>query len=78
MRVQYKQAQVFLLPMDTNMDEERIRRQTLLDFAQLQGWPEDKIQRLKEVMTRPISFEEGLRAFGRMEENLERLRGAPR
>jgi hypothetical protein len=48
--------------------------QALMDFANLQGWSETKIQRLKEVMTRPISFDEGLRTFRRMEENLERSR----
>lgn len=55
-------------------DETRIRMQALRDFALLQGWPEDKIKRLDEIMTRPISFEEGLRAFRKMEENLERSR----
>jgi len=81
MREQYRQAQVFLLPQKKDRDEERIRMQSLIDFAQLQDWPEDKIQRLKEVMTRPVSFEEGLRTFRRMEENLEhprRQRGVTR
>jgi len=74
MREQYRQAQEFLLPKKSNSDEERRRKQSLIDFALVQGWPEDKIQRLKEVMTRPISFEEGLRTFRKMEENLERHR----
>ena len=74
MREQYRQAQAFLLPQRKDRDEERMRFQALLDFAALQAWPEDKIRRLKEVMTRPISFEEGLRSFRRMEENLERPR----
>jgi len=77
MREQYRQAQVFLLPKKTDGDEERIRFQALLDFAQVQGWSEDKIRRLKEVMTRPISFEEGLRTFRMMEEKLERPRKHP-
>ena len=74
MREQYAQAQKFLLPKKSKSDEERMRMQALMDFANLQGWPEDKIQRLKEVMTRPISFDEGLRAFRKMEENLELTR----
>ena len=74
MREQYAQAQEYLLPKKAKSDEERMRMQALMDFANLQGWSEDKIQRLKEVMTRPISFEEGLRTFRRMEENLERPR----
>jgi hypothetical protein len=74
MREQYKQAQEFLLPKRVNADEKRIRLQSLIDYAQLQGWPDDKIQRLKEAMTRPISFEEGLKTFKMMEENLERPR----
>jgi len=74
MREQYRQAQAFLLPQKKDRDEERMRFQALLDFAQLQAWPEDKIQRLKEVMTRPVSFEEGLRTFRKMEEDLERPR----
>jgi len=81
MREHYRQAQAFLLPQKRDRDEERIRMRALLDFAQLQGWSEDKIQRLKEVMTRPPSFEEGLRTFRRMEENLEhprRQRGVTR
>jgi integrase len=74
MREHYAKAQEYLLPKKAKSDEERIRMQALMDFANLQGWPEDKIRRLKEVMTRPISFEEALRAFRRMEENLERPR----
>ncbi len=74
MREQYAQAQEYLLPKKAKTDVEKIRMQSLIDFAQLQEWPEDKIQRLREVMTRPISFDEGLKAFRRMEENLERPR----
>jgi integrase len=74
MREQYRQAQEFLLPKKSNSGEERRRKQSLIDFALVQGWSEDKIQRLKEVMTRPISFEDGMKAFRRMEENLERPR----
>jgi integrase len=73
MRQQYEKAQYFLLSSKRS-DEESIRLQSLLDFAQIQGWPEDKISRLKSVMTRPISFEEGLREFKLMEENLDRTR----
>jgi integrase len=71
MRQQYKQAQEYLLPK-TQTDEERLRLQSLLDFAQIQGWSDTKITRLKEVMTRPISFEEGLKEFRLIEENLQR------
>lgn len=74
MREQYQQAQEYLLPAKAKSDEEKIRMQALMDFANLQGWSTDKIRRLREVMTRPISFDEGLRAFKRMEENLERPR----
>jgi integrase len=74
MREQYSQAQEYLLPKKAKSNEEKMRRQALLDFVTLQGWPDDKIQRFKEVMTRPVSFEEGLKEFRRMEENLERPR----
>jgi hypothetical protein len=74
MREQYAQAQEYLLPKKSKTDEEKTRMQALMDFANIQGWSEDKIQRLKEVMTRPISFDEGLTAFRKMEENLERPR----
>ena len=72
MRDQYRQAQVFLLPQQYDRDEKRLRKQALLDFALLQGWPEDKIQRLNEVMTRPILFDEGLLTFRKLEEKQER------
>lgn len=74
MRVQYKEAQQYLLPKKPKSDEEKNRMQSLLDFAHIQGWPEEKIRRLKEVMTRTISFDEGLNTFRRLEENLERPR----
>jgi hypothetical protein len=73
MRQQYEKAQFYLLPRRRS-EEESMRLQTLLDFAQIQGWSEDKISRLKNVMTRPISFEEGLREFKHIEENLSRNR----
>ena len=72
MRVQYKEAQQYLLPKKPQSNEEKNRMQSLLDFAQIQGWPEEKVRRLKEVMTRPISFEEGLQTFRKLEENLYR------
>jgi hypothetical protein len=40
-------------------------------MAKVQGWPEHKLKRLEETMTRQISFEEGLTEFRRLEENLE-------
>jgi len=74
MREQYAQAVEYLLPKKAKTDEEKTRMQALMDFANIQGWSDDKIQRLQEVMTRPISFDESLKAFRRMEENLERPR----
>ena len=74
MREQFAQAQEYLLPKKATTDEEKTRMQALMDFANIQGWSEDKIQRLQEVMTRPVSFDDGLRAFRKMEENLERPR----
>ena len=74
MRLQYKSAQEFLLPKKEKTNEERMRLQMLLDMAKVQGWPEHKLKRLEETMTRPISFEEGLTEFRRLEENLERPR----
>jgi len=71
MRLQYKSAQEFLLPKIEKTNEERMRLQMLLDMAKVQGWPEHKLKRLEETMTRPISFEEGLTEFRRLEENLE-------
>ncbi|MDP6458948.1 MAG: hypothetical protein QGF78_06460 [Candidatus Bathyarchaeota archaeon] len=72
MRDQYLQAQEYLLPKKTKSDEERLRMQALMDYANLQGWPHDKIRRLKEVMTMPVNFDEGLRTFRRLEEKLGR------
>jgi len=71
MRQQYTQAQEYLLPKKEKPEEEKMRRQALMDFITLQGWPEDKIQRFKEVMKRSVPFEEGLRIFRAMEENPE-------
>jgi hypothetical protein len=72
MRQQYEKAQFYLLPRRSS-EEEAMRVQTLLDFAQIQGWPEDKISRLKNIMTKPISFVENLREF-KQEENLSKKR----
>jgi len=69
MREQYRRAQAYLLPKQESNEEKR-RLQSLMDFAQVQGWPEDKIKRLKEIMNRPISFEEGLKEFRKLEERL--------
>lgn len=69
MRLQYKSAQEFLLPEKERTDEEKIRLQVLLDMAKVQGWPDNKLRRLEEIMTRPISFEEGLTEFRKLEEH---------
>ena len=69
MRLQYKSAQEFLLPEKERTNEEKIRLQVLLDMAKVQGWSEHKLRRLEEVMTRPISFEEGLTEFRKLEEH---------
>jgi integrase len=74
MREQYAEAQEYLLPKKAKSDEERLRMQSLLDFARVQGWPEEKLRRFSEVMNRSLSFEEGLKMFRKMEENLERPR----
>jgi len=74
MREHYSEAQEYLLPKKAKTDEEKIRMQSMIDFARIQGWSDDKIRKFKEVMNRPISFEEGLDAFRKMEENLERPR----
>ena len=65
MREQYKSAQEFLLPSKEKTDEEKRR-------LQIQGFSDDKLKKLEEVMTRPISFEEGLNEFRKLEDNLSR------
>ena len=68
MRLQYRSAEEYLLPKVERTNEEKIRLQVLLDMAKIQGFPEHKLRRLEEVMTRPISFEEGLAEFRKLEE----------
>jgi hypothetical protein len=72
MRKQYAQAQEYLLPKMTKPDQEKLRLQSLVDYANIQGWSDEKILRLREVMTRPVSFDEGLKTFRRLEDKLER------
>jgi len=77
MREQYRQAQPYLLPREESPDMNKMRLQLLVDFAKLQGFPEDKIALLKEQMNRSKSFEEGLQTFRKMEETHERRRRHP-
>jgi integrase len=75
MRLQYKSAQEFLLPKRDKTDGEKQRLQVLIDVAKIQGFPDHKVKRLEEIMTRPrVTFEEGLVEFRRLEETLEKPR----
>ena len=51
------------------IEEQQRRKQTLLDFARIQGWNEERLRRLDEVLARAKNADDAIEEFRRLQEN---------
>jgi integrase len=50
------------------LDDKKIRSKMLVDFARLQGTPEDELKKLEDVLARAKTVDEGIQEFRRLKE----------
>jgi len=55
-------------------EEKKLRSQTLIDFAELQGYEEDQLKRLADILARAKDVDEAIREFRHMNETKENVK----
>lgn len=65
---EYRKAIPHLTVYATPMEEEQLRKKSLLDFAKLQGYNEDKLKRLEDILARSKDVNEAIKEFRRFQE----------
>jgi len=66
--IEYQKAIPHLTVYSTGLEEKQLRVKTMLDFARLQGYEDEKLKRLEEVLVRAKDIDEGIREFKRFQE----------
>jgi site-specific recombinase XerD len=69
---EYRKAVAHLTIYSTEIDDKRMRSRMLVDFARLQGTPEDQLRKLEEVLARAKTVDEGITEFKRLQEPTQR------
>jgi hypothetical protein len=67
---EYRKTIPYLTVYSVSTDDQR-RKQSLLDFARLQGYPEDKLKRLEDELARCKNTDEAIKEFRRLEEDTD-------
>jgi len=65
---EYRKVAPYLTAYSASTDEEQLRKKSLLDFAKLQGYPQEQLKRLEEVLARSKSTDEAIEEFRRFQE----------
>ena len=65
---EYRKAVPHLTVYSTPMEEKQLRGRMLIDFAKLQGYGENELKRLEEVLARAKSVDDALTEFKRFKE----------
>ncbi|MGB9854791.1 MAG: tyrosine-type recombinase/integrase [Candidatus Bathyarchaeales archaeon] len=65
---EYRKAIPHLTIISTPLEEKQLRVKAILDFARLQGFEEEKLQKLEEILARAKDIDEGIREFRRLQE----------
>jgi integrase len=73
---EYRKAVPHLTIYATSTDEKNLRKKMLIDFARMQGTPEDELKKLDEILARAKDVDEGIKEFRRFKEDEEA--GKPR
>lgn len=65
---EYRKAVPHLTVYALPTEEKKLRSQMLIDFAKLQGYEEDQLKRLEEVLARSKDVDEAIREFRRLKD----------
>ena len=65
---EYRKAIPHLTVYSTGLEEKQLRTKAMLDFARLQGYEDEKLKRLEEILARAKDIDEGIREFKRFQE----------
>lgn len=65
---EYRKAIPHLTIYATSTDEKSLRKKMLIDFARMQGTPEDELKKLDEILARSKDLDEGIKEFRRFKE----------
>jgi integrase len=65
---QYRLAVPHLTIYTTTTDEKNLRKKMLLDFAKLQGTPDEELKKLDEILARAKDVDEAIQEFRRLRE----------
>ena len=68
---EYRKAIPHLTIYATSTDEKNLRKKMLIDFARMQGTPEDELKKLDEILARSKDLDEGIKEFRRFKEEEE-------
>ena len=69
---EYRKAIPHLTIYALPMGEKKLRSQMLIDFAKLQGYEEDKLKRLEEVLARAKDVDEAIKEFRRFKDDAKK------
>ena len=69
---EYRKAIPHLTIYALPMEEKKLRSQMLIDFAKLQGYEEDKLKRLEEVLARAKDVDEAIKEFRRFKDDAKK------
>jgi integrase len=73
---EYRKAIPHLTILTTPMQEKQLRIRAILDFARLQGYEEEKIRKLEDILAKAKDIDEGIREFKRFQET-EKTKSLP-
>jgi len=68
---EYRKAIPHLTIYATSTEEKNLRKKMLIDFARMQGTPEDELKKLDEILARAKDVDEGIKEFRRFKEDGE-------
>lgn len=68
---EYRKAIPHLTIYATSTEEKNLRKRMLIDFARMQGTPEDELKKLDEILARAKDVDEGIKEFRRFKEDGE-------
>jgi len=64
---EYRKAIPHLTILTTPIQEKQLRIRSILDFARLQGYEEEKIRKLEEILAKAKDIDGGIREFKRFQ-----------
>lgn len=69
---EYRKAIPHLTVQATATDEKSLRKKMLLDFARIQGAPEEELRKLDEILARAKTIDEGIGEFRKLKDETEK------